>query len=266
MGDVVLLDEIYAPERGSRHVLVNEDGSGADAIVFRLARDVDLPELPVVPIATEPPQVGEEVFLIGFGRERDKVIELHEGSETTYAFEWTDAGRKRWGTNRVIVNQRRTERLGQMTQTFRFTFDVPRSAEETRFEAQAAVGDSGGAVFVKRDGEWLLAGMMILVSTESVSPHDTTSYGDSTFAADLSEYRGEIHRWARPVCANELDDDGDRKIDFPVDPGCHAYTGRDERDSPPVTTEVRTAWTIGAVALGLIVAVAFTMFRRREGR
>lgn len=264
VGEILLDGEIVAPDYGSRHTLLNENGTGADAIVFRLAEDTEPPDLPILPLAKGPPYPGEQVVVIGFGRERDKVIQWNEEGRTQFGFEWTHGGTKRWGTNAVtsvdepIVQRRRS------THTFTFTFDEPHSRNNTPYEAQAANGDSGGAVFVERDGRWLLAGMMILVSGDAYRPVETTIYGDTTFAADLSYYHSEILRWARPNCLNEQDDDGDQKIDFPLDPGCHSPADRDERDRPPVTTETATALGIGLAGLGVVSGVLFLMFRKRE--
>lgn len=266
MGEILLEDEIFAPDFVWRHTLLNENGTGADAMLFRLQDDVEWPDLPLVPIATEPPLPGEDILLIGFGRKRAKVIEWEEAGHVRFGFEWTAKGSKRWGTNQVTASRQKIVQTDTTTESFRFRFDVPRSFADTAFEAQASVGDSGGAVFVLREEEWLLAGMMISVSTEPARPADTTIYGDTTFAADLSYYREEIMRWARPACSNELDDDGDEKIDFPIDSGCHSAIGRDERDTPSTPIGIGTAWAIGASGLGLVLVTTIVAIRRREPR
>ena len=129
-----------------------------------------------------------------------------------------------------------------------FGFDPPQGEDATEFEAHAAEGDSGGAAFVRRDGEWKLVGMMASISAGRASPTRTSEYGDVTYAADISHYRGEIFRWTRGHCANEKDDDGDGKIDFPLDPDCDSSTDRDERDLRPLA--IQNAWMIGLICLG----------------
>ncbi len=263
VGEIFLEGRIYLPDVRSRHTLLNPNGSAADAMVFRLTADSELPDLPLLPLAKEPPQPDEEVLLIGFGRGREKVIEWVDPNDPhqthRFAFAWSRSGRKRWGTNRIVSSHQILVQEDWTTHSLTFVFDPPNSPGVTPHEAQAAVGDSGGAVFVKRDGAWLLAGMMTSVSARSLSPHETSAYGDTTYAADISSYRSEIFRWTRPDCANEEDDDGDGKIDFPLDPDCHAPTDPDERRTHLLTKG--QGWFVGVAAIG---AVLFAIDRARR--
>lgn len=262
VGEIILQGHVFAAEHTTRHALLNESGGAADAVVFRVVGNSGMPDLPLLPIAQEPPEAGEEVILIGFGRERKKVIEwLHEG-QSRFGFEWTDQGAKRWGTNRIRSNHEILDQPKWSTRALSFVFDPPNSLATTAHEAQAAVGDSGGAVFVKRDGEWLLAGMMISISVEASVPDGTTTYGATTFAVDMAFYRSEIMRWARPICANERDDDEDRKTDFPLDPGCTSPTDSDERDTHPLSNG--TFWAGGFVSSCVLGLGLWSRFRTRE--
>jgi len=254
VGEIFLEGEVYVPDFRSRHTLLNANGRPADAIVFQLDPDADLPDLPILPLASVPPLPGEEVLLIGFGRGREKVIEWHHDGVIRFGFEWSKRGSKRWGTNRIESNQASLVQQKMSTHALTFIFDPPNSENTTRYEAQAATGDSGGALFVQRDGEWLLAGMMISVSVNAATPKNTTTYRGTTFALDISHYHSEILRWARPKCFNEEDDDGDRKIDFPLDPGCSAPDDPDERDTGTIAGETGSTWAIaliGAFAVGV---------------
>ena len=267
MGEIFLEGEIFVPDIQSHHTLLNMNGTAADAMVFRLTADSEPPDLPLLPLASEPPRVGEEVLLIGFGRGREKVIEWSDPDDPhdphRFAFGWTRSGRKRWGTNRVTSNDETLVQKNWSTHTITFVFDPPDSPDATPHEAQAAVGDSGGAVFVKRDGEWLLAGMMTSVSARFLMPKQTSAYGDKTYAADISAYRSEILRWARPDCANEEDDDGDGKVDFPLDPDCDAPTDPSERHTPLLTEA--EAWLIGFAGFG-VVSISVIWVQRRSAR
>jgi hypothetical protein len=198
-------------------------------MLFELDRRSEIPDLPLLPIAKRPPQVGEELLLIGFGRERDEIVEWPGVVPGAVGFRWTQHGEKRWGTNRVWATGEWVVQPPLMTRTFIFRFDDLEDSGSTPFEAHAALGDSGGAVFVERDQGWELLGMMISVTGAIVDLPRTSTIGDLTYAADLSAYREEILRWARPVCANELDDDGDGQIDYPRDPDCEDENDRDER-------------------------------------
>jgi hypothetical protein len=69
---------------------------------------------------------------------------------------------------------------------------------ETRFEAQAAVGDSGGAVFIPRKGRFELAGVLIAVASFPDQPPGTALYGNLSTAADLSVFRKSLAALAHP--------------------------------------------------------------------
>ena len=264
IGEIFLEGEIFAPKGRTRHTLLNLDGTAADVIVFQLDPDAELPDLPILPLARVAPLPGEEVMVIGFGRGRGRVTEWHDDGRIRYGFEWSQRGSKRWGTNRIASSHTVLVQPNGSTHTFTFVFDRPNAKNTTRHEAQAALGDSGGAVFVQRDGEWLLAGMMTSVSAHTASPGHTTIYGDTTFAADISFYRGEILRWARPKCANEEDDDGDGKIDFPLDPGCSAPDDHDERNEGPIARGIGIAWAAPLVGSCVLGVVMFFRLRARK--
>ena len=266
-GEIFLDGRIVRPEARSRHTLLNADGSVADALVFELQRDGGLPDWPLLPIARVPPQVGEEVLLIGFGRLRKGRIEWGDPDDPRAGFAWNELGEKRWGTNRVETRDEWLIQGSWLTRSISMRFDPPDSPRTTAHEASATLGDSGGAVFVQRDGEWLLAGLMTSISTSPGTPGHTTTFGDVTYAADLSSYRDEIWRWTRPACSNGLDDDGDGDVDFPDDRNCLSATHTSEHPGTVVAGGVRTGiwpWVIGTlVAVVLIGAIAR---RRQRGR
>jgi hypothetical protein len=264
IGEIILEGKVFAPNILSRHMLLNVDGTAADAIVFQIQPGPGLPDLPILPLATVAPLPGEEILLIGFGREREKVIEWNDDGRISFGFEWSERGNKRWGTNRIASGRSMLVQKNWSTRTLSFIFDPPNSVNTTPYEAQAALGDSGGAVFVKRDGGWQLVGMMTSVSANATRPGHTTTYGDVTFAADISFYHSEILRWARPRCVNEEDDDGDGKIDFPLDPGCDSPGDQDERDTDLMTRGtgiILAGALVGSLILGL---AAFWIFRRSK--
>ena len=257
MGEVPIQGVMYKPVPGSKRSLLNVNGSPADAMIFELDRDAALPDLPMLQIAKMPALPGEEVLLIGFGRGRDKVIEYESDGVTHFGFTWSPKGQKRWGTNRIESSFEIISQSEFTTRAITLRFDEPFSPNATRFEAQAAVGDSGGAVFVKRQGKWELVGLMISVSGHARAPGASTIYGDTTFAADLSYYRDEILRWTRPLCSNERDDDGDERIDFPLDPGCDSALDRNEWDENPLDGEsfrlaISALFGIGCVFLYVV--------------
>ena len=266
MGEIFVRGEIVPPIAGSKRTLLNANGTPADAMLFEISRPEGFEELPALPIAREGPKAGEEVLLIGFGRGREKVVEVETDGPSEFGFSWTEKGAKRWGTNRISSIDETLYQGSWTTHSFALIFDPPSAAWTTEFEAQAAVGDSGGAVFVKREGEWLLAGMMTSVTGYTRAPVRTSMYGDSTYAADLSSYRNEILHWSRPACSNEEDDDGDDAIDFPADPGCETPLDENERERG-LDSRVRR-WVVGALVATLVLAVsgALAYRHRRNAR
>jgi len=260
MGEIFLRGEIVPPVAGSKRTLLNPNGTPADAMLFEVRLPEGFEDLPPLPIAREAPAIGDEVWLIGFGRGREKVVEVSTDGPVQYGFSWTEKGSKRWGTNRVLRVDETLYQDNWTTRSFILGFDPPTSAETTRHEAQASVGDSGGAVFVRRDGEWLLAGMMTSVTGYARAPSRTSMYGDTTYAADLTAYRDVILRWSRPACSNEIDDDGDEAIDHPDDAACDSPSDRSERDGG-----FATRWRLaGAAVLIAGAAAGAALLRRRR--
>lgn len=264
MGEIFLNETIHAPNPRSKHTLLNENGTAADAMIFELEGDENPPNWPLIPIAIYPPQPGEDVLLIGYGKVRGKVVEFEGDQGSEFAFLWSKKGEKRWATNRVSAGDITVTQENFITKTFVFEFDEPFSSGTTQHEAQAAVGDSGGGVFVKRDGEWKLAGLMVSVAGNFQSPKNASWYGDRTHAADLTYYREEILRWTRAACANERDDDGDDLIDFPQDPGCDSAQDQNERDKWPLNGGSLRNTGIATLAIALVLLGAGIRLQRER--
>ena len=157
MGEIFLDGEIFEPERGSKRTILNKNGTPADAMIFSLEDERLFPDWPVVPIATEPPRDGEDVVLIGFGRERARVDELEDDHGPLFSFRWTDRGAKRWATNRSRTvrrprpGRRRAARSSSASTspthgTRRAT--RPRPPSETRGEASSSSGTASGSCSV----------------------------------------------------------------------------------------------------------------------
>lgn len=158
----------------------------ADLIVFRIESP---PELPPLRIRPTPPKVGDPVILVGAGHDRGASTRWngHDG------FVWDSKGGIRWGTNRVFAAGIDVGIADVRTRSFAVRFD----AGETLHEAQAAVGDSGGAVFIAREGRFELAGVMTAVATYDGQPPATSFYGNVTTAADLSRFHEPLTQLLR---------------------------------------------------------------------
>ena len=152
-----------------------------DLIVFRIE---PRPKLPSLRIRSTPPSVGEPAVLIGAGRDRGARTRWNGQS----GWLWGPHSLLRWGTNRVSAVGVDAGTGEIVTRAFAMRFDPG----GTRHEAQAAIGDSGGAVFIPRKGRFELAGVLIAVASYPTQPPETALYGNLTFAADLSIYQPKL--------------------------------------------------------------------------
>lgn len=226
LSDVQLGGALYSVVPGSRTLLTNADSERVpDLAVFRLQDPT--PPLPSLRIAKEHPVLGQPLVLVGRGYDRG----LPTSRGDVEGWKWGENRTMRWGTNRVsALGLRVTLSSTDLTHAFATEFDPE---EQTEYESQAATGDSGGAVFLSRDGHWELAGVMFAASTFGEQVSSTALYGNVTYVADLSVYRDQILALiADPSCNDGFDGDGDGLIDYPEDPECSEIT--DSSEAPPI--------------------------------
>ena len=211
---IVILDERrYNPVPGSLVQLVNPDESLADLLVFQIDGD---PGVPPLEIATAPARLGENVILIAAGSSRGgRVTMKSESNELIDGFFWNQDQTKRWGTNRVEDRSQFLEHGETRTMAFPILFSRIEDPTGTREEATAGKGDSGGALFAHADplnpeSGWILSGLLFSVSTRTGHPANASFYGDVTWVADLSFYRGQILEHLRqhgtPALGTGMDD------------------------------------------------------------
>jgi hypothetical protein len=185
-GDVVLGGVTYGLVPSSSVRLQNSDGTDADLKMFAIS---PLPPLAPLPVAASVPSNGASLILIGHGRNRGASTSWDPNGPPPpgpfYGYAWGAGRSLRWGTN-FVEDFPATRIFG--TEVFGSFFDEADSAHE----AQAANGDSGGAVFAWNGSQWELAGVMIAISEYVDQPAETSLYGQETYAADLSFYRNEI--------------------------------------------------------------------------
>ena len=212
---VVINGESLPVERGSEIVLQNPSETELSPLTdLRLVRLAFAPELPQIAIADQPPQRGDDVILIGRGRDRaDELTHWNVDADNGFWIETTDSNsdlsgfkllttqKKRWGTNTVVdptrvqsddyfvlgdrlVRQGSVDVVSIATQ-FDEDYSMPSESQGTR-------GDSGGGLFVKRNDVWELAGIMFTVTGLEGQPRDTAVFGDFLASADLSYYHEQI--------------------------------------------------------------------------
>lgn len=272
MGSLLYGGTRYEPDPDTA-VSFGDPDSPTDVIVFRLAEGKPWPGLRLMELAEATPVPGEEVLMIGNGRNRgERLRNESETAKPPLGWGWAGGSTKRWGTNRVAGPHRVVDHGDTSTFAFSTRFDSLFMAGATPHEAQAAVGDSGGAVFKRRDpddpeSEWVLAGVIFTVSHPNGGPLEAALYGDYTYAADLSIHRDELIEAVRPQCANERDDDGDDLIDHPADFGCESAYDDGEADGTSEPAPPDPFWlqgiVIAAAAAALIYAVTRASRRRR---
>jgi hypothetical protein len=214
-------------------VILSHGGSAtADLQVYQIDPWPDLPSLPIrADPLPDPAQTPTDVVLIGFGWAAGAPVVNDPGpgnpcagTSSPCGYYWDSPKLIQWATNRISSLEPDFVLGGHTTESFATAFDrdLP-----TSYEAQAANGDSGGAVFIQNGGIWELAGIVHAIEVRLAS---ASLYGDHTYAADLSFYRDQILGIIRTECANEIDDDGDGYCDTatgfcsdgstPGDPGC----------------------------------------------
>ena len=171
----------YSVEAGSKRVVPNEDATAADLVLFRID---SAPDLSTIHISSSSPPVGSPVVMIGAGYgQSGRVFEAGRAG-----YRWSRRTKKLWGTNKVFKHLH-DQTVGN-TDTFATRFSIAK----TRFEANAARGDSGGAAFRHAGDRWELAGIILATGSYGNQTQRTTLYGNHTFIADLSRYRGFIHQ------------------------------------------------------------------------
>jgi hypothetical protein len=201
-GSVFIGGDTYFVDPGSATRLHNQNASPADLALFRLTTE---PALPSLTLATSSPTNGRSVVMMGNGLNREADLtqwnvntnsdpntwtEVASGG-TDQGYKWSGDAAMRWGTNNVAgfgggVTTINVDDGFGVTSVFRTIFD------NNLNEAQAAPGDSGGAVFWKVGGEWQLGGIMLFTVGAPNQPSGTSVFDNATYAADLSNYRAEI--------------------------------------------------------------------------
>ena len=150
-------------------------------------------------LAGTSPAAGETLTMIGNGKDRAVSKTYWSVNTVTTPYRWNESpaffsdasgykqlssSSKRWGSN--LADGVATVNSTSMIQT---TF----TQSGTVNEAQAAVGDSGGGVFVPmNNGSYQLAGIMDLVGIYSGQPANTAVFGDVTYSIDIATYREQI--------------------------------------------------------------------------
>jgi hypothetical protein len=189
--DITLAGVVYPAVVGSKIQFMTGASTAADLAVYRI---VGRPKLPEVVLSASPPVAGvDEVTLIGHGWNREPTLtdwtaswtEVPPGPAFYSGYKQATGRTMRWGNN--VVEE--TGVIVTTTESFLVTFDESGGVPN---ESQAVPGDSGGAVFIKRDGAWELAGILFSRLLFTDQPSETAVFGNESAAADVSFYREQI--------------------------------------------------------------------------
>lgn len=187
-GDFILEGVTYPWILGSEIRLETNASTLADLVVFSI---YPYPPLPLLDLRTTPPPVGESLVMIGCGRDRGGATSFDPNGpfppppEEIFGWSWAGTTSKRWGTNQMTSL---TTGLISGTVSFYTEFDEG----EVLPEAQAAEGDSGGAVFSINAGGTELAGIIFAVGPTPGQPSNSSLFTNLTFVARAEWYRDEI--------------------------------------------------------------------------
>lgn len=180
---------------GQSYTVTNTSKVGdSDLFLYEIGGVGDplLPSLPTVPLASMAATSGETSLMFGRGFT----------NSTTAPYPWVnpdddDLNGMRWGSNTVegtaLVNLGTAMDLN--IQPYIYTdFDGPGDPGVTEYDAQGAIGDSGGGLFVLREGVWELAGIAHFLDDgpdflEAVATGDGSTnpseHGDFTAYSDV---------------------------------------------------------------------------------
>lgn len=182
--------------------VTRESIDGSDVALLTLSNvDGIMPPLPVVALATTTPSIGTDVIMAGFGRNRvqdaatdadvSDAVAVPDGT----GYSTTAPQVRRWGTNQTVkfntsgppAPTGTVTVAGRPTAAFVTDFDQPAAGDWlATSEAQAVLGDSGGAVFAF-DGT--LHGIVVAVSGSDVTD---AAFGEKTYFANIATYKTAI--------------------------------------------------------------------------
>jgi hypothetical protein len=197
-GSVYLDGTQYSVNAGTAVRLKNSDDTFADLALYQLTTTPSGIGALALSSAALPANAG--LTLMGNGVDRAATLTNWNVNTHANPWTWTQTGGAgnyhgyqllstqtlRWGTN-VLSG------TGSGDDGYGVTSYIYTVFSGTSGNAQAEGGDSGGGVFFKSGSNWELAGIILGIGTYSGQPSNTAVFGDDTFAADISQYSGQIN-------------------------------------------------------------------------
>ena len=210
----------YPVEPGTTRRLRNPTGLGltefTDLILYQTASQ-PVPMLPSITIASSPPDVGEEVVMIGHGKNRSatqRAWDVSMGGSENDPWTWTDnptgpgdvrgfdiisSNTTRWGTNLIerdsdFFSEEDDPDHNVVIESVGGNGDVvtlfTQFDEGITDEAVAALHDSGGGVFYKDGNDWKLAGVMLYFLPAQDQPGNGSAGAGGTVTMANASYVG----------------------------------------------------------------------------
>ncbi len=211
-GYILTARHVMIPDTGSISVsgtsysVVNNTTIGStDLRLYEISGSV-LPDLPVVTFATEDPVYNESLILLGHGTraggtDYDANTNDLANVSGTQAYDWAGQGALSWGENNAApffgsgdpVWADWNTGLGTGDHFFA-NFDDPGVGNYTSsWEGIAAGGDSGGPIFIQRDGQYELAGIISSVyANNGQTDTRSSAFGNKVAIVNVAEYTSAL--------------------------------------------------------------------------
>ena len=188
----------YKPDYGSWRILDNPDGGKSDLAVFRVeigGRTSSLAKLGRLPVGRLKAGHDTPLIMIGTGYGQQHKAVSAEVYHVVLGYETQRQRVKKWGINLLdeILKTPVKTAGGYRTHCFVSTFD------RSEGEAQAAEGDSGGAMFAYNAdlARWEVVGCLIAVSQLGTY----VPFGARTYVGNLGHYRAQLPGLPLPAFA-----------------------------------------------------------------
>ena len=207
VGNITFGGISYSPLSNSTVQITNTTpgkSTNTDLVMFQLTSQPA--GLGALTLASTAPTLSAPVTMIGAGRDRGAFTTWNVNTNVS-PWSWTvsstnvsaagyqtlESSAMRWGTNTVFAKDFWFDTTHGVPDVRSFATRFDASALFTG-EAQAVLGDSGGAVFGKNGSDWELQGVIFSVQglNGQPSPATTAVYGSLTYVADLSYYAPQI--------------------------------------------------------------------------
>jgi len=164
-----------------------------------------------------PPAVGEEITMVGNGWNRQADLTGWDVVQQGQIWVWTEVvsalsgdvwGYKpsgsralRWGRNEVSDNGFQETLNGLTSEAFESEFDHSTWPDHVAHESVVVNGDSGGAVFLKRGGQWELVGVLFsrIIFAGQLDSGNKAVFGNKSDAVDVDFYRNQIEAATAPI-------------------------------------------------------------------